>query len=162
MEISHFEVFPFNLHLTFVSCAPRRPTLTAEAFRSQKLPRAIDGISAHLSAVAPGCGDRTVCFFLLWVFCHSATRSLRSVRETLKKALSWSERGNQSIFLIITNDSVMSIKLVLKLNKKILRFSCKRLPFVFCVLQTMNGKKRLKKRFNIDLCTKYSYWFPWF
>lgn len=58
MEISHFEVLPFNLHLTFVSCAPRRPILTAEAFRSQKRPAAIDGISAHLSAAVPGWGVR--------------------------------------------------------------------------------------------------------
>ncbi|KAM7366951.1 hypothetical protein PAMP_014883 [Pampus punctatissimus] len=54
VEISHFEVLPFNLHLTFVSCTPRRPILTAEAFRSQKRPTAIDGISAHLSAPSPG------------------------------------------------------------------------------------------------------------
>lgn len=72
-EISHFEVLPFNLHLTFVSCAPRRPTLTAEAFRSQKRPAAIDGISAHLSAPAPRRRVKDWLLFPLPLFCHSPT-----------------------------------------------------------------------------------------
>lgn len=88
VEISHFEVLPFNLHLTFVSCAPRRPILTAEAFRSQKRPAAIDGISAHLSAAVPGWGVRNWLFVLPQVVCHFLARSLfSSVSEThFKKA----------------------------------------------------------------------------
>lgn len=91
VEISHFEVLPFNLHLTFVSCTPRRPTLTAEAFRSQKRPAAIDGISAHLSAPAPGCGVKNWLFFLLPVFCHSLTGSRCSSvsGRHFKKAWIW-------------------------------------------------------------------------
>lgn len=55
VEISHFEVLPFNLHLTFVSYAPRRPVLTAEAFRSQ---RKAWGYRWHISTSVCGPGAR--------------------------------------------------------------------------------------------------------